>query len=115
MTITGRDIDNLYQGTTRLLDVAIVDATETAVDLGAVDAIDWQMAPNAWATPTLSKTLGDGITITDSAGGLISIAIVPADTESLPCGRYYHECRVSEGSNRTKIFTGHITLLRDLI
>ena len=115
MAVTGRDITDLYQGTTRTLDVSILDASGTAVDLSSVTGVEWVMAPNAYGTAVISKSLGDGIAITDEAGGLVTIALLPADTEDLPCGRYYHECRVSEGENVTKVFTGHVTLLRDLI
>lgn len=112
--VTGRDFE-LYQGTTRQLDVLIIDAAALPVDLSAVTAIDWQMAANAWAVPVIIKSLADGITITDEPGGMIAIALLPVDTESLPCGRYYHECRITEDTHITKVFTGHVTLLRDMI
>jgi len=46
---------------------------------------------------------------------LITIQILPADTEDLDCGWYYHECLVTEAPNRTKVLRGHINLLPDLI
>src|SRR5678815_504970 len=108
--VSGRDIDNLYQGTTRTLDIDIIDENEQPVDLSTITAVEWRMAPNSYAVATLSKSLGSGITITDALAGKIAITILPGDTENMPCGRYYHECRLAEDTNTSKVFTGHITL-----
>lgn len=112
--VSGRDFEH-YQGTTRVLDVTIVDTTGALADLSSVTAIVWQMARSGWGAPVVTKTLGDGITVLDEPNGLFAISLLPDDTETLDTGRYYHECRISEDTARSKVFTGHVTILRDMI
>jgi hypothetical protein len=62
-------------------------------------------------------TGGFGITITDAANGLATIALVPANTNSLP----YHEVRLyydiqllDSGSNVSTLLTGTLIVLPDI-
>ncbi len=66
----------------------LLTITEDAAAVDLTDASIWMTAKrrarDADAAAVFQKTVGDGITITNAAGGLARVDLVPGDTEDLP-------------------------------
>lgn len=122
MTTESQDIemwsgDDLYQPFT------ITDGADTpaAIDLtGATITFSASRLKTASpitfsGTAAITKTVGDGITVTDAAAGEIQLTLDPADTADLK-GAYYYEIEVTLGSGQVHTTTtGTLTINRDLI
>lgn len=78
----------MTRGDTRTLELTIVDVDTHAVDL--TDVYLWFTAKRSLndtddqAILRKTSALGGGITVTDAAGGLAKIDLVPADTIDIP-------------------------------
>lgn len=67
------------QGDTQYFDVSVVDGDDESVDL--TDAsIEYQLTND---DITITKTVGDGITVTDAVAGECEIVLAPSDTSTL--------------------------------
>lgn len=88
----------MWAGDNKLIDVTVVDGDGVAVDITGA-TIKWVLAKTAGDSALVTKTTGDGITITDAAAGKFRVTLVPADTESL-AGVYYHEAEVTDASSQ---------------
>lgn len=64
-------------------------------------------------TTPVSKTTASGITITDAAGGLFTIAIDADDLTEV--GDFTHQCQVTIGGIVSTIFTGTVRIKTDII
>lgn len=103
---------SIHAGETRALVVTVVDSAGADVDITAAE-ITYMLA---LSTP-VTKTLGDGITVTDAAGGEFEIAINQADTVSIDAARnLQHECKVLLPSGAVlTVFYGFVKVLDSLI
>lgn len=62
----------------------------------------------------ITKTVGNGITIADAAGGVLVIVLAPADTDEL-AGVYVHELEITDSAgDKATVFDGRLTLIQDL-
>lgn len=106
---TEQNIEGYFSGDHANLNFTLTDDNDTALDLTGALAIEWQLAQRVSSSSALiTKTLGSGITITNASGGLITVALIPADTASLksPDGSpYYHECQVTDASGNVSTVT----------
>lgn len=105
----------IWAGDTVNLDVAVTNSAGAAKDItGATIAYVLFNEP-AGAT-VLTKTTADDIAITPGTGGLFTITLEPADTESVAPGAYYHEAEVTDISgNVATVLTGKVTIMRSRI
>jgi hypothetical protein len=111
MTLTNQDIPtepgDFIAGDTLVAIVHVTDDDGTDYDLSAVTAVDFVLATRRGGTPVVSKALGDGVTITDAAGGLLRVVVESAETLSL-AGNYHHETRVTEPSRVATVSVGSL-------
>ena len=100
----------LIRGQDKTITIAVVDDDGAVVNIAGA-AITWLLADELGGTTTLTKTVGSGITIVNEAGGIFSVTLAEADTETLDAGWYYHEAQVEDSSsNKTIVTTGLINL-----
>lgn len=101
-----------YSGDSREIDVTAVDASGSALDLTSLTTI-YTAEPDDGSAPPVTLTNSDGITYTDAANGLMTIA-VPKKKVVTPRGRitrWTHSCRCEDGSgNSVTIFVGVVTV-----
>jgi hypothetical protein len=69
----------MTRGDTTTFDVTLTDGDGDPLDLTDLDLT----FTASHAAMVITKTVGDGITVTDLAGGLASIELVPDDTADL--------------------------------
>lgn len=86
---------SLFAGNARKLVVSVIDdETGDPKDLTDVEA-RWQAsrgnAEKFSTVPVLTKTIGNGITVTSEFDGTLEITLEAEDTDALPPGIYYHE------------------------
>ena len=119
MTMSNQDL-TMYSGDTRIIGFTITDAVSgDPVNLTGASAIKWRCSKKLSGgfspTPTLSKALATGVTVTGALVGELEVLLSPADTASLS-GRFYHELEVTDGGgNISTVATGTLTILKDLI
>ena len=107
MTKTNQNI-NIHSGDTHTITVTVTDENGDAKNL--TDATITYKAGD-----TIEKTLGNGIEISNAAGGIFLIALLPVDTASLD-GLYPHEAEVTDSNGVVStIFIGNLFVTKDLI
>lgn len=105
---------SMTQGDTKTLVVSVKDAEGNAVSI--TDAtIKWRAARSYGKTAVVSKSTVSGVQITNGAGGVFAVALLPADTEDL-IGTYFHEAEVTfaDGTVST-VLTGTMKINKQLI
>jgi hypothetical protein len=92
-------------------DTKNVVVTVAGTDLTGA-TIKWALKKSVSSTvANVSKTTSDGISISDAAGGVFTIALAPADTVNLK-NDYYHEAEVTDQQgNVSTVMTGRISIL----
>lgn len=75
--------------------ITIKDEAGVIVDITGF-AISFYIAAHIDATPIITKTVGDGVVITDGTNGLVTVTLSDADTDLR--GTYYFECSAVDGS-----------------
>lgn len=76
----------MYRGDTAAWDFTITTPTGTAVDLSNATEIRFtakQRPSDADVDAVIAKTLGDGVTVTDAAGGVLRVQLAEDDTSAL--------------------------------
>lgn len=106
----------MHQGDTKRLRISIKDPSGTAVSLIGAQSIKWWVAKRVTSTTRfLEKTVGDGITVDDAAGGLLTISLDPEETEDVS-GDYYHELEVIDSAGDIgTVLRGTMTVVRALV
>jgi len=108
---------DVFSGNDIVLKISVTDEDNNGAALSLVGAQEliWSLAKKAGATAILTKTLSNGVTITDAANGLVDVVISAADLEPLK-GEYYHEMRLtnSQGKKSTLMY-GIATIAENLI
>ena len=115
MNPTAQNVTDLVSGNDRTINVTVTTAAGVAVSLAGAGAIVWKVYGNLrGVTVLITKSVGSGITVTNAAAGLFSIALSAADTESLE-GEYRHEGELTDSTGAiTTIFAGRIVVRRNL-
>lgn len=106
----------MVAGDYRKLQFTLTDADNggAALNLTTLD-VTFAMAADVRGAPDVTKTEGDGITITDAAGGLCEVELLTADTSSLAPGRYYWELEVTDASSQsTVVATGAFKVAQNI-
>lgn len=109
-----RVVITAFSGDALVLRCAVRDAAGAVVSLAGLSPL-WRLAVSVDATPLVSKSVGGGIVVTDSAAGLFEVAIDGADTEAL-AGDYYHEAALVDGAGgKSTVAYGRMTIQPNLI
>jgi hypothetical protein len=66
------------------------------------------------STALITKTIGAGITVTDSTNGIFTVAIASGDTTNLDQRAYVFDIQRTNGGNRTVLTIGNLTLLPEV-
>lgn len=108
--------DPVFPNATVRLSVAVTDPGGSVTDLTNVQEINYGIygvSPDKdfEAPAIIPKTLGSGVTVTNAAGGIFEVEILPADTKSLWPGSYYHQAEILDAANdRYPALTGTFKL-----
>lgn len=98
-----------------IYDQDAADDDSVVKDISGFTTISWKLDTGV-ASTTVTKSLVSGITITDGANGLLTVALSPSDTASLTHGSYPHELEGTDGSgNKTTLAVGRVSIITDLI
>ncbi len=90
----------LWSGDDYSINIHILDMRRHAKSVTG-STLRWLLACNDHASPLLTKSEGDGITLTDASEGLAVLTLDSADTENL-CGGYYHELKLIDGDGKIR-------------
>jgi len=84
-------------------------------------AVTWSMKYKSGGTALIAKTVGSGVTLTDSTRGVISVAILKANTSSLtpsaelPIGEsYIFDLKRTDSGANTVLAYGPVELVREV-
>jgi hypothetical protein len=111
----------VVSGDDRTLRFAIVDPAGATLDLTGAQAVRWgcarlQANGNYVLPASVTKTLANGVAITDAAGGIIEVTLAGTDTAALSQGRYHHELELTDADGAVSTLAmGTMTLLEDLL
>ena len=108
---------SFYAGTSRTLNLSIVDGVGTAVDITGLTGSDINYVLQAGQydrTDHTYKDLTSGIVITSATNGDITVSVDPADTSSVVFGStdltYYHQLEVTVATKPDVCMIGDVTL-----
>jgi hypothetical protein len=110
---------SMHSGDTRTLEITVKDEDSAVVNISTA-TITWALSKQDSASVApkgaaiVTKTVGDGVTITDGPNGRVDVAISAADTSALS-GDYYHELEVTISSSVSTVLFGTVTIKKDLI
>lgn len=95
--------------------VHLTDQAGEEVDIQDVQNLRWWVARSPSQPPVIQKNLSDGSMFLGGPSTFF-FDLVPADTESLPPGGYYHETEIitAQGLVHT-VMAGRLRIERDLI
>jgi len=100
----------VFEGDDQNLNVTVLDDSGNVVNISSASTIDWKMSTNESTSPSISKSLGGGITITDGPNGVFQIALSGSDTDGLASGTYYQASRITLASNLSHVAVGTVWL-----
>ena len=115
MADTGQDV-TIYGGSTVAIDLTLFAADGTPLDITG-STLEWGMAPKGAVDATVTKTTANSaqIQVTNAAGGLATVHLLPADTATL-VGEYRHELRITDaGGNIETLLTGTLTIRTSIL
>ena len=112
MTVEKQDIrSDFYAGNTKDIQITIVDDTSAPFNLSGCE-IAWCLFTDDWE-PLVRKSSANGsaeIEVTDEAGGIVEIHLIPTDTATLQ-GTYRHQCNVIDSYGYVEtVTTGTISI-----
>ena len=91
--------------------VTVKDSSDVVVNITG-STITYKVVRRRGGTALVSKSSTDTgeIVLTNSTGGVFTVTFVPADTNNLAPGFYYHEADAVIGGLRSTVFKGHLTI-----
>lgn len=97
----------IVQGDHADLVFSVYDKSKSAIDLSGATAITFKAKLTITGDAYISKTLGDGITLSSPATELtVSLSSTDTSDDNLPAGKYLFELQVTDSS-------GNISTIRD--
>ena len=86
--------------------------TEENLPKDLTDAtIKWGLWSEYYRETVVTKTTGDGITISDALAGTCVVRLDPSDTLTLPLGEYSHKCEVTDADGQVStVLEGKVTM-----
>lgn len=112
--------DGWYKGTDKKLRYSIFsdDAQTTPLDVSTF-ALSWQLSSKPGQAPTLTKTLGSGITVTGVFNAspslntqVVEVAIADTDTDALAATTWWHELKRTDAGLEEVLAHGYARLLQ---
>lgn len=104
----------IVQGDTANLNITVTDKSGSKILSGST--IKWVLWDDIAQLALLTKVTGAGITITSPLAGQFTVALEPADTLTVPPGKYSHECEVTDASgNVSTVLVGAVTIQQSRI
>lgn len=101
-----------YTGERRLV-VTVTNPNGTPVDLTGTD-MTFVVSRRGETTPVFTKTLADGIEVTNLIGGIARITLAEADTAALG-GPYRWELEVDDADGKLTLGGGPLYVAADLV
>ena len=103
------------KGDTFEAEVSVKNKVGAAVSLSGA-AVSWKVAESRdAAAPILTKTIGEGIAITDETGGKLTLTLTAAETAALEPGEYFHALRISFADGRVKtVLAEYLSIIESL-
>ncbi len=96
---------SMQQGDSLVVAIALVDSDDVAITLaGGTLRFGMAHSPNAGASLITKSSPASGIVIDDAPNGLATLTVLPADTASLPSGRYYYELQFDDAASQKTTF-----------
>lgn len=89
-----------------------VDISDCTSIRYAISALSKQQGPTGDAL--LTKSLGSGVAITNGPAGIFIVTIDSGDTDAM-AGTYYHEAEIIDEGKVSTVFTGTISIARQLL
>jgi len=91
-----------------LLRVPVLDVDDNAVDLNGATSITYRVygvtpSKDPDAPTVITKSIGNGLAVTDAAGGIYEISIDKDDTLNLWPGSYYHQSILVDSQGKTYV------------
>ena len=97
------------QGDRVELQVAIINGAGVAIDITG-----WTLAARV-GSRSVEALISGTVTITDAAGGLVSIVYASASTAQLRSGQeYYHQLRRTDTGAEATLITGRLAIINSL-
>lgn len=102
------------------LNFTIKDRQDAAVDITNSQAITFKVKKEVGTENAISKSLGDGITITNGAQGELSVTLGSADTDALNIGGHVMELQITDSGGAVNSVSdssyrkGRLEILSDL-
>lgn len=100
----------VFAGDATTIDITALDGNGDVVDISDATAIDWKLAQDEYTSPSVHKTLDDGITVTDGENGVYRVTLSAADTADLTPGTFYQASRITLDGNRNHVVIGTVWL-----
>lgn len=111
---------DVFSGNTKRIIVTVKDASGTVVNVSSLSAANFAIAEapagrsDYVPTPIFTKTLLDGIAITDGLNGILTVTLSPADTEGLE-GDYIYEMELVESTGDVSTILSDVLQIRPTI
>ncbi len=105
---------SIHAGDDLIIPVTVTEdgtPTGTPVDITGALLIVWALSTREGTIArVLTKTLGEGIEVTDASGGVFEVTIDTEDTRDLS-GRYQHQARITDsGGSKSTVMSGLVTV-----
>jgi hypothetical protein len=109
---------SMFSGNDVTLEVELTDvqgSPETPLILIGTQELIFAIGRRGATEPLVTKTLDDGITITDAANGMIEILLSAAEMEPL-VGIFQHELRITnQQGNKATLMYGLVEVMGNMI
>jgi hypothetical protein len=104
----------MVSGDTKDIVVSVLDENDAVVPITGATAV-FALSKTDFSPILFTKTVGSGIVITDGPGGILTVTLVEADTESL-IGQHYYEIELTDAAFKVStIALGRITIRKNQI
>lgn len=105
---------DMVSGDSKDIVVSVLDESDQVVPITGASAT-FILSKTRFTAALVTKTVGSGITITDGAGGVLTVSLLPADTEPL-IGQHYFEIElIDTNAKESTIVVGYINIAKNVI
>lgn len=89
--------------------ITVTDAAGAVVPLTGFTAVVFTISRKRGSAALVTKSLADGVAITDAANGVITVSLTDTDTDRV--GTFWFECRATDGvGGDTTVASGYLTI-----
>ncbi len=104
----------MVSGDSKDIVVTVLDEQDQVVPITGASVV-FILSRTEFSAALVTKTTGAGIVITDDVGGVLTVSLVPADTEPL-VGTHYFEIELTDVALRVStIVVGRIDIRKNVI